>query len=65
MSAFHTIKNALANSSILIHPKTDVLTSLMADASEVAMGSVLHKFIDADWRPLAFFSNMLKATQRK
>ena len=29
------------------------------------MGIALHRFIDADWRPLATFSKMLKPTEHK
>ena len=65
LSAFHTIKDALANASLLIHLKPEAPTNLMVYVAEVRVGVALHQFIDADWYPKSFFSKMLKPTERK
>ena len=37
----------------------------MVDVSEIVVGASIHHFVDANWRPLAFFSKTLKPTERK
>ena len=63
MAAFSKIKNALANSSLLCHPTPDAPTSIMTDASDVAVGAVLQQHINGQWCPLSFFSKALKPAE--
>ena len=44
-AAFRDTKEALANASLLTHPKPDAPTSIVTDASEVAVGAVLQQHI--------------------
>ena len=46
VKAFTTAQDALANATRLSHPVLNGTTSLMTDASEVAVGAVLQQFID-------------------
>ena len=52
-AAFHKVKDALADASLLIHPTADAPTSIMTDVSDVAVGAVLQQYINGQWRPLA------------
>jgi len=56
---FHSVKQALAQASLLVHPKPDTPTNIMSDASDTAVGAVLQQFIDGHWCPVAFFSRKL------
>ena len=57
--AFTDIKHALAQATLLFHPKPEAPTCIMTDASSVAVGAVLQQFIDDHWCPIAFFSTNL------
>lgn len=57
--AFHAMKKALANATLLTHPRHDAPTSLTADASDLAVEAVFQQFVDGVWVPLAFFSQKL------
>ncbi len=59
------MKNALANASLLVHPTPDAPTSIMTDASDVAVGAVLQQYIKEQWCPLAFFSRTLKSAETR
>ncbi len=59
-AAFENVKNALANASLLVHSTPDAPTSIMTNASDVAVGAVLQQYIKEQWCPLAFFSRTLK-----
>lgn len=48
LAAFTAVKEALANATLLSHPKADAPTSIMTDASDVAMGAVLQQQIDEE-----------------
>ncbi len=63
--AFENVKNALANASLLVHPTPDAPTSIMTDASDVAVGVVLQQYIKEQWCPLAFFSRTLKPDETR
>ena len=54
--AFAAIKEALANATLLAHPKPNALTNIMTDASDSAVGAVLQQFVDGQWQPISFFS---------
>ena len=55
-AVFESIKTALADATLLFHPKQDAPTSLMTDASLCAVGAVLQQYIDTQWCPIAYFS---------
>ncbi len=64
-TAFSKSKEALANATMLVHPRHDAQTSLTVDASDSAVGGVLEQLVDGSWKPLAFFSRQLQPSQRK
>ena len=64
-AAFSAIKNALADASLLCHPTPDAPTSIITDASDVAVGAVLQQYINGQWCPLAFFSKALKPAETR
>ena len=43
--ASDTIKQALAQATLLFYPKPDAPTCIMADASDVAIGAVLQQYV--------------------
>jgi len=47
--AFANIKQALAQATLLFHPKPDAPTCIITDASNVAIGAVLQQFMDGQW----------------
>ena len=65
VSAFENAKEALAQATMLVHPRANAPTALTVDASETAVGGVLEQLIDGVWRPLAFFSRHLRPPERK
>ena len=52
-TAFENIKTALADATLLFHPKQDAPTCIMTDASSCAVGAVLQQYIDTQWCPIA------------
>ena len=62
-AAFATIKEDLANATLLSHPKPDASTSIMTDASDIAVGAVLQQYIGNDCRPISYFSKKLKPAE--
>ena len=65
IAAFSNIKNALANASLLFHPTPDAPTSIITDASDIAVGAVLQQYVNGQWCPLAFFSKSLKPAETR
>ncbi len=63
LSSFTATKAALADASLLIHPASDAPTSIMSDASDVAVGAVLQQFLHGRWCPIAYFSKPLKPAE--
>ena len=63
--AFQHIKIALANTTLLFHPKQDGPTSIMTDASSRAVGAMLQQYIDSQWCPIAYFSKKIKPVETK
>lgn len=63
--AFEGSKTALANATLLAYPSHKAPLSLMVDASDVAIGSVLQQWSNNAWQPLAFYTQKLSATQKK
>ena len=64
-AAFESIKTALADATLLFHPKQDAPTSIITDASLCAVGAVLQQYIDTQWCPIAYFSKKLKPSETK
>lgn len=64
MSAFNGAKQALANATMLAHPKPEASIGLTVDASDIAVGAVLEQRIGDAWEPLAFFSRQLRPPER-
>ena len=65
VNAFNTIKEVLAQATLLAHPKPDAPLSIATDASDVVVGAVLQQFVDNDWQPLAYVSKSLTPTERR
>ena len=61
--SFEAIKEALANATLLHHPRTDATLALTVDASNYALGAVLEQRGPKGWDPLAFFSAKLTEAQ--
>ncbi|GBM87265.1 Transposon Ty3-G Gag-Pol polyprotein [Araneus ventricosus] len=54
-TAFQACKDLLVQSTILAYPKYDAQLSLVTDASETAIGTVLQQHVDGCSEPLGFF----------
>ena len=65
MNAFRNIKDALANACLLSFPSSDASTCLVTDASDVAVGAVLQQYVDETWKPIAFFSKVMKLAEKR
>ena len=65
IEAFQTIKDTLANTTFLVHPKSNALTCIMTDASDRAVGAVLQQHIGDLWQPISYFSKKLKPSETK
>ncbi len=63
--AFVTIKESLASATLLVHPKPNTLTCVMADASDTAVGAVLQQYVGNRWQPVSFFSRKLKPAEKR
>ena len=60
-NALNNAKRALANATLLAHPRGDVSIALTSDASDRGVGTVFEQFVDGRWHPpLAFFSKRLR-----
>ena len=64
LEAFSTIKQTIAEESLLSHPHTDAPTNIMTDASDTAVGAVLQQQIN-EWKPIAFSSERLKPAETR
>ena len=64
-TAFHAIKQALADATLLVHPKPLAPTCIMADSSEYAVGAVLQQYIDDGQHPIAYFSKKLRPAETR
>lgn len=63
--AFKETKAALASATFLLHPIPDALTSVMVDASSMAVGAILQQLVRGVWTPLSFFSKKLSSTEQR
>ena len=64
-AAFERTKTALADATLLIHPKMNAPTCLMTDASDTAVGAALQQFVEGYWQPIAFFSKKMKPAETR
>ena len=63
--AFDKAKSALSSAVSLKHPSPSAEVSLVTDASNTHVGAALQQKESGGWRPLAFFSAKLSATQQR
>ena len=63
--SFTSSKAALADATMLSHPKPGASISLTSHASDQAVGAVLEQYVDGFWQPLAFFSKQLRPPEQK
>ena len=63
--AFNNVKHALANATLLVHPALNAPTSIMTDASDVAVGGILQQHINGQWCPLLFYSKTLQLAETR
>ena len=63
-ASFVAIKEALAASVMLRHPRPDAPLAITSDASELAMGAVIEQRGPDGWEPLSFFSAKLLPNQQ-
>ena len=64
-TAFTASKEALAQATLLSHPKLSAPTCIVTDASDVAVGAVLQQVIEGVWCPISFFSKKLKPPETR
>ena len=64
-AAFQEIKDALADATLLVHPKPDAPVNIMTDASDVTMGAILKQYLDDKWCPLSYFPRKLLPTVQR
>ena len=65
LQAFSTIKQAIANVSLLSHPHANAPMNIMTDASDIAIRAVLQQQIKDEWKPIAFFSRREKPAETR
>ncbi len=63
--SFVASKAALASATALAHPSPSAPVSLAVDASSTHVGAVLQQKHRSGWKPLAFFSKKLSATETR
>ena len=63
--AFTESKQILANATLLVRPNPLAPLNIMCDASDFAIGGVLHQCIDNVWQPLSFFSKKLAPAEKR
>lgn len=65
VEVFNKCKLSIANIVQLSHPEPDCKLVLFTDASDVAVGSALHKVTPSGYLPLSFYSTKLNNAQKK
>jgi len=63
--AFQNCKDSLTKATLLAHPKSKARITLTTDASDTALGAVVHQENENAWQPLAFMSKKLSQAQTK
>ena len=64
-TAFKEIKDALDDATLLVHPKPNAPTCIMADAPDCAVGAVLQQYIDGGWCHITYFSKKLRPAETR
>ena len=59
ITAVNQVKNAISKATMLVHPCQDVTLFITTDASNTAIGGVLHQHHRGRLEPLSFFSRRL------
>ena len=62
--SFEATKEALAQATLLHHPRTNAHLALTTDASQYAVGGVLEQWGPRGWEPLSFYSSKLNESQQ-
>ncbi len=65
LNAFRKAKTCLVESTLLVHPNSEIPLCLMTDASNVAVGGALHQCMNNVLTPIAFFSKRLKPAETR
>ncbi|BHF83062.1 Bis(5'-adenosyl)-triphosphatase enpp4 [Sparganum proliferum] len=65
VGAFNRARKALADTSALVHPKPDAPLSIVADASNFAIGAALQQQTPTGAQPLAFYSAKVTPPQTR
>nr|VZI38581.1 unnamed protein product [Spirometra erinaceieuropaei] len=63
--SFNDVKAALANATLLAHPRSDAQLTLVTDASSIAVGASLQQTVSGVLQPLAFFSKKLSPAKTR
>ncbi|BHF82307.1 hypothetical protein SprV_0802544400 [Sparganum proliferum] len=63
--SFNDVKAALANATLLAHPRSDAQLTLMTDASSTAVGTSLQQTVSCVLQPLTFFSKKLSPAETR
>lgn len=63
-AAFDEFKRALADATLLAHPRENARLVLCTDASDFAIGAALHQVEGGIIEPLAFFSRKLSSAEK-
>ena len=62
--SFEATKEALAQATLLHHPRSGAHLALTTDASQFAVGGVLEQWGPKGWEPLSFYSKKLNDSQQ-
>lgn len=65
LEAFQQCKAQLANATLLAFPSPKAVFSLSTDASDKAVGAVVHQLVEGRLQPLGFFSKKLNPAQSR
>nr|VZH98171.1 unnamed protein product [Spirometra erinaceieuropaei] len=65
VEAFNRARKALADTTVLVHPILDAPLSIVADASNFAIGAALQQQTPTGTQPLAFYSAKLTPAQTR
>lgn len=64
LTSFEKCKQELVNATILAHPSKNAKLILSTDASDVAVGAVVHQLENQHFEPLGFYSQKLTEPQK-
>lgn len=64
-TAFENCKQDLSNSSLLAYPSSDAKLALCVDASDIAVGAVLHRVTKGKTEPLGFYSKKFTSAEQR